>query len=156
MKKGKKPETNPVLDVADSLLGDLSAAVAKLRAIEQEVERQIEYVREEYAENMKYYRGQIRMFEGDLTAIMKTNRDLLFSGQDKIDLLHGLLLYARGPHVVIPKDALGRIKEQGWIEGIRVAESVDRGIVTGWPDEMLAVIGAKRTMKEMYSYELKN
>jgi hypothetical protein len=130
--------------------------VDMLTAAEATVETEIAAIREKHRDELCYYKNQMREYEGYLTSLMKKNREDLFSDKDKVDLLHGLLLYARGPHVVIPRDALGRIKEQGWHEGIRIAESVARDVVNEWPDEMLAVIGAKRAMKESFSYELKS
>ena len=33
-------------------------------------------------------------------------------------------------------------------------KSIDRDVVKEWPEERLVVIGAKKTLKEVYEYEL--
>jgi uncharacterized protein YpmB len=85
---------------------------------------------------------------------MKSRQVPLFDGKDTLKLLHGILLYNKEDKVSIPRDALGKIKAQGWKEAILIAESVDRAVVQKWPDERLVMIGAKKKAKETYSYEV--
>lgn len=54
----------------------------------------------------------------------------------------------------IPRDALERIKAQGWREAVKTVESVDRGVVSEWPDSRLVMIGTKRRKVVEYNYEI--
>ena len=79
----------------------------------------------------------------------------LFDGEDKVTLVYGILLYGKEYKVSIPRNAIKKIKAQGWEEeAIKTAESVDRAVVEKWPEERLVMIGAQRKPKETYSYEL--
>jgi len=84
-------------------------------------------------------------------ALMRKRTGEIFDGRDKVSLRHGVLLYGEEVRLRLPKDALGRIKELGWIEAIRVIESVDRGVVGTWPESRLAAIGARRRTERKFS-----
>lgn len=153
-KTGVRDQESEVDMAGDGLLENLADAMNRLARVEADIEAEMEEVRAKYAAALRFYQRLIQESEHSLMQFMKQNRDELFADKDKVELLHGLLLYARGPHVSIPRNALGKIEEMGWIEAVRVAKSVARDVVQQWPDERLEVIGAKRTIKETYSYEL--
>jgi len=140
---------------ADKLLKDVGKATAKLKTAEAEAEAEIETVRVHYARGIDPLRDRLKELDKELITLMKSRCVPLFDGMDTVKLLHGILLYAREMKVSIPRDALLKIKGQGWKEAILIAESVDRAVVEKWPDERLVVIGAKRKEKKSYSYELK-
>lgn len=91
----------------------------------------------------------------ELTALMKSNKAALFGGRDKVDLSHGALLFTRQPKVSIPRGALGKVKGLGWVEAVKVVESLDRDVVAKWSDERLFAIGAERKLVDKFAYETK-
>ena len=140
---------------ADQLLKDIGKATARIAASEAEAEKEIEVVRAHYAKGIDPLRDRLKGLDKELIGLMKSRRVPLFDGKDTVKLIHGILLYAREMRVSIPRDALEKIKAEGWKEAIKIAESVDRAMVEKWPDERLVVSGAKRKAKETYSYEVK-
>ena len=145
-----------VREEADRLLDDIGKITARLKTAEAEAEREIEVVRAHYARSIDPWRDRLKGLDKELLTLMKSRCVPLFDGKDTLKLLHGILLYNKEDKVSIPRDALEKIKGQGWKEAILIAESVDRAVVEKWPDERLVVIGAKRKEKKSYSYEITN
>ena len=141
---------------ADQFLKDIGKATIKLQFAEAEAEKEIEVVRAHYARSIDPLRDRLKGLDKELIGLMKSRCVPLFDGKDTLKLLHGILLYNKEDKVSIPRDALSKIKGQGWKEAILIAESVDRSVVEKWTDERLVVIGAKRKAKKTYSYELTN
>ena len=141
---------------ADQLLKSIRKATARITAVEAEAEKEIEGVRAHYARSIDPLRDRLKGLDKELITLMKSRRVPLFDGKDTLKLLHGILLYNKEDKVSIPRDALSKIKAQGWKEAIIIAESVDRAVVQKWPDEKLVMIGAKMKAKETYSYELRD
>ena len=140
---------------ADQLLDAIGKATARLKTAEAEAEKELEIVRAHYARGIDPLRDRLKELDKELITLMKSRCVPLFDGMDTVKLLHGILLYAREMKVSIPRDALEKIKGQGWKEAILIAESINRAVVEKWPDERLVVIGAKRKEKKTYSYEVK-
>jgi hypothetical protein len=112
-------------------------------------------IRERFAPTALYYEEAIAGMEKELIALMKKNKAQFFDGADQVTLENGILLYGREPKVTIPKNAVDRIEAQGWEDGLKRSVKIDREVISKWPAERLAVIGATRKEKETYSYELK-
>ena len=141
--------------LADVLLRDLAEIQEALKAAEAEAQAEIEKIRQKYEPNIAYIKECFQEREKLLLNLMKAEKAGLFDGKDKVSLDHGVLLYGKEGKVSIPRDALEKIERAGWLEAVKIAKSVDRGVVEKWPDEKLAVIGAMRKVKEKYEYELK-
>lgn len=142
-------------DQAEAYLEDLSEIRAKIRSIEERMESDLEAIRARYAPLLNPLREEFGSIERDLMRLMRKRAGELFDGQDKIALPHGVLIFGEEWRLRLPKDALERIKELGWIEAVKVVESVDRGIIGTWPESRLAAIGAERRLQRKFSYELK-
>ena len=140
---------------ADELLEELGLLRLELSDIEAQAEAELRAVRERYAANIDRYRSEIAAREKELKGLMKARDPEIFDGADKVTLRHGLLLRSEGYKVRIPRDALPKIEAQGWHEAIKVVKSVDRDVVSKWPESRLVVIGAERRRVVNYEYELK-
>ena len=143
-----------VREEADRLLDDIGKITARLQTAEVEAEAEIETVRVHFARSIDPLRDRLKELDKELITLMKSRQVPLFDGEDTLKLLHGILLYNKEDKVSIPRDALLKIKGQGWKEAILIAESVNRAVVETWPDEKLVMIGAKRKEKKSYSYEV--
>ena len=141
---------------ADQLLKDIGQVVVRLKKVEADAEGEIEAVRVHYAKSIDPLRERVGELDKELITLMKSRCVPLFDGKDTLKLLYGILLYNKEDKVSIPRDALEKIKGQGWKEAILIAESVNRAVVEKWPDKRLVVIGAKRKEKKSYSYEVTN
>ena len=149
---GRSPE---VVRQADQLLEELAVLKAHLAEVQAEAEAKMKAVHERYdwqIENCTYH---IKETEKQLKALMKSHDPELFDGRDMLRLQNGLLLRSEGYKVRIPRDALHKIEAEGWHEAIKVVKSVDRDVVSRWPESRLVVIGAERRRVVNYEYELK-
>lgn len=146
---------------AEQLLRLLKDSQRCLSVVTSKAEEEIARIRAGYGPDMEGYRKDIEQREKELKTLAKKHRGDLFDGDDKVTLENGILLYTKGSKVRIPKGALERIKTwiasgmEGFKEGIKTVESVNRPVVEKWPDEKLAVIGAEKKQVESFSYELK-
>ena len=90
-----------------------------------------------------------------LKRVMKSAKTALFADTDIVYLAHGTLIHANEDRVTIPRDALAKCEELGFVDAIVTSKSLCREIVTRWSDEKLVMIGAERKPVEMYNYEIK-
>jgi phage host-nuclease inhibitor protein Gam len=138
----------------DATLAQLAELTAALRILEHDCELELETIRARYADDLARLTEAIKAQDGRLRTLMREHRGVLFDGVDKIRLTHGSLLYKKGWKLTIKKGALAAIKEHGWTEAVKVAESVDRDVVMEWPEERIAAIGGTKRLAEEYNYEL--
>jgi phage host-nuclease inhibitor protein Gam len=150
-----KEPTHRLLAQAEGLMAQLARTERELKALEAEAEKEIQEVHDRYGPRINQAKEAQKACEKDLVALMRKNKARIFDGTDQIDLVNGILLYGKEDKVTIPRDALEKIKAQGWNEAVKVTESVDRAVVEKWPVERLAVIGADRKPKESFTYDLK-
>jgi len=146
-------DTKPL---ANSLLRVIKARGAEIDQIEAHVVEEIEAIKARHAHRLQELEDILKAADKELIQIMKKNRAVLFEGEDKVILEAGILLYGKEDKVSIPRDALAKLEHYGYTEAIKIAKSVDRGVVEGWPDERLFMIGALRKPVETFSYELKD
>ena len=140
---------------ADKLLRMIAETKAELDQAKARAVQEINAIKVRYAKEIAERQIFLNESEDSLIAEMKTNKTEWFRETDQIELMHGFLLYGRESKVTIPRNALAQIEDLGWLEAIKIAKSVDRGVVETWPLERLVQIGADRKEKELFSYELK-
>jgi hypothetical protein len=86
---------------------------------------------------------------------MKQHREELFpEGVDQVSLKHGVLLLGHGFKVSIPRDAIARCEEEGYLDCIKIQKSIDRAVIEKWPDAKFTVIGAVRKPSTSFEYEV--
>jgi hypothetical protein len=164
MKKHKKKETptsaataaNKILTQADDLLAKIAETKGLFKFETGEMGKEVEAIKEKYGSQFDYLQRILKSQETDLIVLMKDNKVRIFDDRDQVDLEHGILLYGKEDKVSIPRDALAKIKAQGWKEAIKVAESVDRAVVETWPIERLVLIGAEKKPVEVFDYEIRS
>ena len=139
---------------ADELLEQMAQDTFWIERKQAEAEAEMAAVRARYEGDLALLKAALDRKEKELAKLMRAEKKVLFDGIDKVKLAHGILLYARELKVKIPRDALERIEEQGWVEAVNVVKTVNRAVVEQWPEERLVVIGAQRKPKESFSYEL--
>ena len=139
----------------DQHMEELKCCTHELTKLEDEVSQAIGKIKEKYNPRISELKETINDLDRKIKRLSKAYKHILFDGTDKCELSQGILFYGKEQKVRIPRDALEKIKEQGWLEGIKTVESINRPVVEKWTDERLAVIGATRLHKEIFSYELK-
>lgn len=144
-----------LFEQADELLMHIKEESEQKAALEQEAEGEIQLIAERYQEKLGPIKERLELLKKEIVSLMKKHRAVFFDGRDKVSLAHGSLKYSQEEKVTLPRDALEKIEEQGWIEAIKIKKSVDQAVVKGWPDERLFLIGAMRKPKELFGYDIK-
>lgn len=143
-------------DQTDSLLALIAETQNLMVEMESMAVAELEAVRDRYQPRIDALRQDRDGHEKKLLALMKRNKAVLFDGRDEVKLPHGCLFHAKKEKVVIPRDALERIEENGWTEAIKVVKTVIRPVVEAWPEVRLAAIGAAKKLMETFDYEISN
>jgi hypothetical protein len=147
-------EEKIIRTACDAQLAELAELVAAKGAVEARCQAEMKAVRARHADEIARLTQAVAAGDRRLRELMREHRGVLFDGVDKVHLTHGSLLYKKGWKLTLTKGALEAIKEQGWMEAVSIAESVDRDVVMTWPEERIAAIGGKKRLAEEYNYEL--
>ncbi|HNR13957.1 MAG TPA: host-nuclease inhibitor Gam family protein [Thermodesulfobacteriota bacterium] len=141
---------------ADSHLNDIGDLKVNIAYLETQYAKEVEVIKQKYIAEINRLEDSLAMEEKALITLMKKNKAALFDGTDKVRLPSGSLLYTKEPTLTLPRNALERMKDQGWTDAIKIAESVDRGVVAKWPLERIVAIGGDMRPTEKFAYELKD
>jgi hypothetical protein len=143
------------LERAQAFLEDIAGIQARVRALEEQAEKEIRKIEERFRPLIEEQRGWLLQVEKDLLSLMKKEKAAVFADGDKVSLPCGLLLRAIEDKLKLPRDALDRVEEMGWLEAVRITKSLDRGVVASWPIERIAAIGGDRRKIEVFKYEVR-
>lgn len=144
----------PVNARANELLADIGRLDRVLAEHEAEFRAKVEDLEQTYQSLLQPLRDRRQGAHEELIGLMKRHKEDLFAEGPRVALERGVLVHEQGKRVVIPRNALALAEEQGLKEAVKVAKSIDRGVVEAWPDERLALIGAARKAIHTYSYEV--
>lgn len=142
-------------DAANQILSEIAVLKEQIRAIEKVANEQMEEIVARQGTALKPLIEQLTLKDKEIKTLMKSKTVEVFDGADKVKLDSGVLLHAKEFKLSIPREALAKIEQQGWTEAVRIAKSVNRAVVEGWPEERLVVIGAKRKLVDQFGYELR-
>ncbi len=141
---------------ADLLLVKLGRTQRELHYLQAEMEREMTRLRESWQARLAPLEERQEQMAAALLTLAKEHKEELFRGEScRLDLPHGALLYEVQRRVKRVRGLLDRLKEQGFLEAIKVAESVDWDRLEAWPEERLRQVGTKRVVKEVFGYEVK-
>ncbi|MFH1139927.1 MAG: host-nuclease inhibitor Gam family protein [Pseudomonadota bacterium] len=138
---------------AEALLARLGRLAARIAALEFKVHAEMESIRARHPQ-LGELRFESEILDARLKDLLKSERQAIFAGRDKVVLRSGILLRGLEQKMAIPRNALNLIKELGWVEGLRVSEALNRAVVESWPPDRLAVIGVKMREVEKFAYEV--
>ena len=151
----QNPESKALFKRAEELLSRIREVGAAIDAAQERHRRAVADLEAKAAAETAPLREEITGLDKDIKSLMSAHRQNIFAVSNVVKLRVGALIREIADKVRIPRDALARIEEHGWQEAIRIAKSVDRGVVEKWPDDKLAAIGAKRRAIEAFTYEVK-
>lgn len=140
---------------ADGYLEEIVLRKGELEALQKEYDEALKALTDQYALQIEAYQA---LLDGAIKALiqtMKYNKKVLFASADVVNLLHGSLIRNAGEKVTIPHGALQSCKDNGFQDVIKIAESLDREAIEKWPDDKLAMIGAKKKPSEEFKYDLR-
>lgn len=142
-------------DIADELLLAIRGTIEEIGGIEAEYNAAVDELKASYEARLTTLRQLLKDDDAALKALMRHDKKYFFDGADVVRLTNGSLIHSVADKVSIPRDALAKCEELGFVEAIKIAKSLDRDAVEKWPDERLFLIGAERKQKEEFSYDLK-
>ncbi|MBF0192870.1 MAG: host-nuclease inhibitor Gam family protein [Magnetococcales bacterium] len=161
--KRNKPDNLVVvrdLKEANGVLGEIAQLKRSIDAIEADMNASIDRIKRSAAAFSAPRRARLEALANGLLAFAEFNKESLFVKRRGIELSFGVLGF-RKSNELKPQgrgtwaQVLGKIKELGVVEGIRVREDVNREAMRGWSDERLEMLGVRRVEKDLFWYELK-
>ena len=148
-----KHHKSPVLAAAEETLQRIRNIKANIDALKKSAEIDMQEIKKRYRQELAPFLENFASAEKKLLNLMKKEKGEIFKDEERVALVNGILIYGREFKVSIPRNALERIEAKGWSEAIKIAKSIDREMVEGWPDERLFAIGATKKLMEIFSYE---
>ena len=148
-----KRHESAALTAAEEALRRIRDLGTEIDALKDNAEDEMREIKERYQQRLVPLFENFASAEKGLIKLMKKEKSEIFKDDERVELVHGILIYGRETKVSIPRDALEHIEAKGWMEAVKIAKSVDREVVEGWPDERLFAIGASKKLKETFSYE---
>ncbi len=152
MKKQPEP-IEKVRSEAEELLLAIAVSQTRIDLLTEQFNEEIERLKAHYEGMIAPMKATVERDGKALQGLMKANKAVLFDGTDVVRLVNGTLIREAGDKVTIPKTALAKCEELGFMEVIKTVKSLDRDAVEKWPDERLFLIGAERKTKEEFSYD---
>ena len=140
---------------ADALLAQLSEVRGQQQEVERRLAAALKRLKAAYATELTPIKTAAEVAHKKLLRLIRQERAAFFQRPgDLLHLPHGVLLFSVQEHVVRAKGVLAALSAQGFEEAIITEKSVNWAVLEGWPDERLLLVGASRTRKEVFSYEL--
>ena len=141
---------------AEKILRHLAETKKALAASEKAYQAELEALKARYGD-IAVYQGILKGLDEQLQKLMKKNKTELFDGKDLVRLTCGRLIHELQTRIkgLQGKGIIDRIKQMGWLEGVKVVESVDKPVVEKWTDERLIAVGCERKKdQDVFSYEI--
>lgn len=153
MSRRNKTENSPTpLDRADDLLAEIGGLTHRLTALEDALAAELAAARAR-SRDLVDVRYLLEDRDRELKDLLRLRRREIFLGRDKVSLPHGVLLCGFEDRLHLPRAALERLKSLGWTEAVRSSESVNRAVISSWPEAKLAAIGATLGRALKFAYE---
>jgi phage host-nuclease inhibitor protein Gam len=161
MARQKPKNLYPVKDLAaaNKALAEIAELKRSIKAQEAAMNDEIDRLKAETEAAVAPLQAKMASLENGLLAFAEFNKDELFVDKRSKDLDFGSLGYRRSKEIKpMPKKTLamvlGKLKELGFTEAIRVKESVNKDELSQWSDEKLALVDARRVEKDTFWYEV--
>ncbi len=160
--KPKAKNIYPVSDnkAANAVLGEIAELKRKIAAHESAMNDDIDRVKAETEEKVAPLAVRLAAMENGLMLYAENNYDTLFESGKTKNYDFGRLGYRLSSEIkAMPKktlaQVLGKVKELGFNEAIRIKESLNKDEMHKWPTERLELVGARRVEKNTFWYEIK-
>lgn len=158
----KKRKLMPAEERADELLRVAVALKARIDEEKSRYDAETRQVKERFTEMIAPTVARLKETEKEIEALAKTHQVDLFGTPGQEEAAAGvrcglpsgsLILTVRQVVRKAKAVTVEALKSLGWIDGVRVEESVAWDRIEGWTDERLAVIGTERKDKVAVSWE---
>ena len=147
----------------DRLFASLMQFDEKIAEINDEYEQKTKTITEYYSGRLAPVEDEHKAHSKTLKALIKARADELFrhpeadSGEagDKVYTALGVALRQIGEKLKTTKQTLALCEEQGFADAVKIAKSLDRAALAGWPADKLAMVAAEKKSFVEYGFEVK-
>ncbi len=148
------------LEQAEGALAELAQIQRKLTEIELEQQDAIDHAKALASQKSQGHFARVKELENGLAMFGKLNKRTLFDKARSKDLGFGIIGFRASKAIEqqrgIPKEtSLEKLKEFGFLEGIKVKESLNKDAMQTWSQEKLETVGLVRKEKDTFYIELK-
>lgn len=149
------------LQDADKVLEELADLERRANGVKNAMNEKIDVAKAEAAEEMTPLEARKKELEGALCAFALMHKGDLFKEKKSRELDFGTLSFRLSTRIIpagkgITLDAvLTKVKELGYLDGVRIKEELNKETMTAWDDDKLAQVGAKRKAEDTFGYQLK-
>lgn len=162
-KRTKPNDFKPIKDLreADNLLGVAAGIRRELSAIDGQMNAAIDNAKQVAEAESHSLQQRLTEIERRLQAFAEYNKADLFDKKKSVELMHGLFGFRQSTKLKQLKgfkiaDTLEKLKEFGWLDGIRPGkESINKDVLGEWSDDKLASVGQQRDISDQFWYEIK-
>lgn len=158
-KKRSKPEVDVTkvtsLSEADALLHRIADLRAALRKEEADADIAVNEIKERLKASCQPLLDEINALEKSLAVYSEYNKEELFKDKKTIELTFGLFGFRQSTAISVRKSTLEKIKEHCLTEAIRIKETPNKDIMAEWSEEKLALVDARRVVKDQFWIETK-
>ncbi|MDL1966291.1 MAG: host-nuclease inhibitor Gam family protein [Candidatus Desulfofervidus auxilii] len=143
-----------IFEEIESILSEIAQLKSQAGGVKEAWDRAISELEKQYGSKLNEYKAKIKQKEKELLKLSRANRSIIFDGTDKREFATGVLYLQMSEKVrrargVTPE----KLKQLGYLDGIKVIEKVNWDTIEKWPDEKLIAIGTERVRKEEIKYE---
>ena len=146
---------------ADKVLEELAELERRASDITNSLNAAIDAIKAAAVDEMAVVSARKQLLESALASYAVINKAILFKDKKSVDLDFGVLSFRRSTSIVTAgrgvtwEMILGKLKEQGLQDGIRIKETINKEALLEWDNDKLEKVGAKRKTEDKFGYDLK-
>ena len=161
MARSKPKQIRAVKSLADanSALAEIGELKRRITLIETEMNEQIDRARAEAEVEAAPLQAQVAQIEAGLQAFAEFSKRELFKEKRSAELDFGTIGFRKSSQIKTKpkftwKMVLAKLKEMKFATAIRTKEEINKEELSGWPEERLELVGARRVEKDQFWYEV--
>ena len=143
------------LTEADGVLHQIADLRADIRIAEAEADKAVNEIKDKLRESTAPILDEIAALEKSLAVYSEYNKEELFKDKKTIELAFGLFGFRQSTAISVKRETLDLLKEHGFTDAIRIKETPNKEVMREWSDERLALVHARRRVKDEFWIETK-
>lgn len=146
---------------AEGTMAEVAAIDRKLKALKVAMNEEIDAAKEKAARNSAPLEARRKELESGLAVFATLNRkDLFPDGTKSLDLGFGVIGFRASTRIVQQNNVsaavtLERLRQFGFLEGIRTKEEINKDAMTDWTAEKLETVGLRRQKSDGFFVDVK-
>ena len=165
MAKREKPKVvmAPIRDLseADEALAEIAEIDRAIEAANHQLNEDIDSLKKETQAEIEPILQRKEILGAGLANFAELNKGDLFKDRKSRELGFGVIGFRKSTSLALLrklcstwKEVLGKLREYGFRDAIRVKEEPDKEAMSEWPKERLELVGVQRVEKDEFFYEI--